>query len=179
MPRYVALLRGINVGGRRSLRMEALRAMAADAGGRDVATYIQSGNLVLTHAARSGTKLAAELERAIVQAAGFAVTVIVRTAAEWQRVVGDNPFADADTDHLHVSFRAVEPAAGPLTKLDPARFLPERWQLRGREIYLFTPNGLGRSPLAAALSPTKPLVAATVRNWRTVQQLQRMVTAGP
>lgn len=110
MPRYVALLRGISVGGHRSLRMETLRAMIEEAGGRDVATSIQSCNEVLTHPARSGTRLATELERVIEQAAGF-----------------------------------------------------------GREVYLVAPNGLGRSPLAVALSQAKPLAAATVRDGRTVQ----------
>lgn len=177
MARYVALLRGINVGGHRKVRMEDLRAWTAAAGGRDVATYIQSGNVVFTHAARSARTLAADLAAAIAKASTFAIDVVVRTADEWAQVIEGQPFAGAPAEHLHVAFLGAAPPADALATLDPARFAPEAWRLVGRELYLYLPNGMGRSKLAAAIARPKALAAATARNWRTVLQLQAMLTA--
>ena len=179
MPTYVALLRGINVGGHRLIRMADLRDMIAAAGGRDVATYIQSGNAVFTHAGRAAAKVAADVAREIERAAGFAVSVVVRTAPELAAVIADNPFARADPDHLHVQFLASRPAAGSLAALSPAAFAPERYVLHGREVYMHLPSGLGRSKLAGAFAKVKPVAAlATARNWRTVLELDRMARAG-
>lgn len=176
MGTYVALLRGINVGGHRILKMADLRDIITAAGGRDVATYIQSGNAVFGHAGRATAKVAADLERAIERGAGFAVPVVVRSAAELAAVIADNPFAREDSDKLHVQFLAAKPAANALAKLVPTLFAPERYMLQGREIYLHLPDGMGKSKLAVALSRLSAISAiATARNWRTVLELDRMV----
>lgn len=177
MARFVALLRGINVGGHRKVRMEDLRAWVADAGARDVATYIQSGNVVFTHPARSGRTLGADLAAAIAKASKLDVDVIVRTADEWAQVIERQPFAGAAAEHLHVAFLGAAPPADALGALDAARFAPEACQLVGRELYLYLPNGMGRSKLAAAIARPKALAAATARNWRTVLQLDAMLGA--
>src|SRR5688572_11681920 len=91
------------------IAMAALREMVGAAGGKDVDTYIQSGNVVFEHAARSAPKLAGEIERRIAKATGFEVPVVLRTAAEWAQVIDRNPFASADAEHLHVSFLALPP----------------------------------------------------------------------
>lgn len=175
MSRYVALLRGINVGGHRVLKMADLRAILVAAGARDAVTYIQSGNAVFDHAARSAATLVAELEARIAEATGFAVTVVARTAAEWAAVVAANPFPEAGPDELHVSFLAARPPADVLAGLDPAAFVPERFALVQREIYLHLPDGLGRSKLAGALGKVKAIApTATARNWRTVLKLHEL-----
>lgn len=174
MPRYIALLRGINVGGNRSVRMEALRKTVTAAGGEDVETYIQSGNVVLSHALRSSAKVAETLAAAISKASKFDVPVVVRTAAEWDRVIADNPFAGAAPEHLHVFFLPTAPPADALDRIDAAAFAPERFVLAGRELYFALPNGLGRSQLVGTAMRVKALAPATARNWRTVLQLQTM-----
>ena len=179
MPTYVALLRGINVGGNRMIKMADLRAVFTAAGGTDVVTYIQSGNVVFSHAARSERTLATELEKRLVKAAGFKVPVVLRTAAQLARVIADCPFPDADADHLHVAFLATPPP-GTAPAVDARAFAPERHAVVGRELYLHLPGGMGRSKLAAAVlaKPKAIGAAATARNWRTVLKLNELASAG-
>lgn len=161
MSRHVALLRGINVGGNRIIKMADLRAIFEAAGARDVETYIQSGNVVFGH----DRPTAARFEKQIAKATGFDVPVVLRTAAEWAALA--HPY---DTgEHVHVFFLPAAPAA---VKVVAAA--PEAYAVRGRDVFLYLPNGIGRSKLAGALM--KALPAATARNWRTVEQLTAMVT---
>ncbi len=176
MPRYVVLLRGINVGRGRVVRMADLRALLEQAGGTDVATYIQSGNVVMTHAQRSATRLAAELEPKITKLAGFAVPVVVFTAAEWRAVIAANPFADDDLDHLHAALLAIAPKGWAF---DDAPFAPERCAAVGRVVYLHLPGGMGRSKLAVALQRDKTAGAATARNWRSVLAIDALAYRSP
>jgi uncharacterized protein (DUF1697 family) len=177
MPAYVALLRGINVGGNRMIKMADLRDVFVSAGALDVATYIQSGNVVFTHAARSETTLAAQLEKRIAKAAGFPVPVVLRTASQLARVIEDSPFPGADADHLHVAFLTTRPPANAWT-IDARSLAPERCAVVGRELYLYLPAGMGRSKLAAAVlaKPTAIGGRATARNWRTVLKLNELVS---
>jgi uncharacterized protein (DUF1697 family) len=175
MPRFVALLRGINVGGR-TLKMADLREVVSDAGGTDVETYIQSGNVVLSHRMRSSSKLGAHLSAAIEASTGMDVDVIVRTEGEWEEVVAANPFPDAGGTTLHVVFLADAPPPGSLDSLDLAAFAPEEAALVGRELYLHLPNGMGRAELPKVLEKRGPPVRGTARNWNTVLKLQAMLT---
>jgi uncharacterized protein (DUF1697 family) len=168
VPTYVALLRGVNVGGRRSLPMATLRTTLEGAGATAVKTYIQSGNAVFVHATKSETKLVAQLAAAIQKAAGFAVPVMLRSAAEIAAVIENNPFPDAGEDDLHVGFLPATPAA---TTFDAAVYAPEEYALVGRELYMMLPAGVGKSKLAGALVRQKAFAPATTRNWRTVQKL--------
>ena len=175
MPTYVALLRGINVGGNRMIKMADLRDVFIASDADDVETYIQSGNVVFTHTARSEPTLAAELEKRIAKAAGFPVPVVLRTAGQLARVIEDDPFPDADADHLHVAFLTARPPANA-PSIDARAFLPERCAAVGRELYLFLPDGMGRSKLAAAVLAKPKAVGAggTARNWRTVLKLHEL-----
>jgi len=175
MGRYVVLLRGINVGRGRQVRMAELRTTLEAAGGTDVATYIQSGNVVLTHPARSARKLAVDLAARITKLAGFAVPVAVRTAAEWRAMIAANPFAAADPDHLHAAVLTDDVTAGDLASLDAAAFAPEALALAARTIFLHLPYGTGKSKLAVALARHASGRATTVRNWRTVHAIERML----
>jgi uncharacterized protein (DUF1697 family) len=177
VPVYIALLRGINVGGARPIKMADLKKTFEKAGATDVATYIQSGNVVFTHAQRSEPKLAAELQIAVEKASGHqGVVVVLRSSAQMAAVVEDNPFPRAKPEQLHVFFMAKKPAADALAQIDVKAFEPERCALVGRELYLMLPNGMGQSKLVPVLARKSPAKSATARNWRTIQTLIAMAT---
>ena len=171
---YVALLRGINVGGKTTLPMARLRELATGCGLGAVRTYIQSGNLVFTSSEPAGA-VAGRLEAAIAAAGGPAPRVAVRSQAELAAVMAGNPYLDKATEakQLHVAFLVEGADPTPLDGLDLAAFAPDELTVRGRETYLFLPNGLGRSKLAEALARPKS-TDSTVRNWNTVTKLHTM-----
>lgn len=164
---YVGLLRGVNVGGRSQLAMADLRRIAEGCGFEDAKTYVQSGNIVF-RASGSAAAVAKRLRTAIAAETPLDPGVAIRTAAQLAKVVDKCPFDD--TDHVHVTF-LVEGASASRPSVDPDRFDPERYAVKGREVYLYLPNGIGRSKLAAALSKGKSATAGTSRNWRTVTKL--------
>jgi len=171
--RLIALLRGVNVGGNRKVAMADLRACFAEAGCSDVATYIQSGNVVFEPPpGAGGDGLRADLERRIADTFGFEVPALVRSGEEMRRVVDGLPFRDTDASSVHVAFLPDAPGQGALDGFDASAFAPEALVLDGREVYLFLPEGMGR----AKLPPALPLLrrVATVRNWRTVTTLAGM-----
>lgn len=181
MARRIALLRGINVGGNRKLPMARLRELLAELGHGAVRTYVQSGNVVFTAADPDATPaaLAAGIERAIADTFGFDCAVTIRTRDELAEVIAADPFVGI-ADHpsrYHVLFLAAAADPSRLEEIDRAAFEPERFALRGRELYLWTPEGIGRSPLAQALTERRLGVAATARNWRTVTTLLTIADA--
>jgi uncharacterized protein (DUF1697 family) len=176
--KYVALLRGINVGGKRVIRMADLRAMFEASGGTNVVTYIQSGNVVFDHAARSSSTLSKQLGTALSKAAGFDVELVVRTAKEFDAAIADSPFPAAAPESMHVMFLPGRVAAESLGSLEPKTFAPDRFVLTDRDVYLCLPNGLGNSKLAATLFRHKALAGGTYRNWRTVLALAALTTKG-
>ena len=167
MPRYVALLRGVNVGGKNKLPMAELRAVCEALGHTDVSTYIQSGNVVFT-AAKAITPKA--LQAAIASELGVDCAVVLRTAKDLERVTKDNPFADADLSKVHVGFMAEKATAANIAKIDAERFLPDEFVVRGCELYLHLPGGMGRAKLPAYLD-RQLKIPTTVRNWNTVTKL--------
>lgn len=174
---YVALLRGINVGGHNKVAMTDLRALLEALGLSGVRTYIQSGNAVFTAAGTSAAQLEARIAAALRERLGVAAAVMVRTRDELRAVLADNPFIAEGLDpaRLSVAFLDAAPPAEAVASLDAARVLPDRFAVRGRTTYLYTPNGLGRTKLTPSF--WKPLGgSATVRNWRTVNQLLAMMT---
>ncbi len=170
---HVAWLRGINVGGKRSLPMAKVRSTFEAAGATNVATYIQSGNVIFS-ATRSLTaaKLAALLETT----AGFAVPVVLRTAAELAALIAANPYPKSES--VHCAFLPAAPTKPQLAKLDAfdaAPYLPARYAINNHELYLDLPEGIGRDKLANTVLRVFP--DATVRNWRTVLHVQGMLNA--
>jgi uncharacterized protein (DUF1697 family) len=165
VPRQIALLRGVNVGRNKKVEMARLRKLLEELGYKKVSTYVNSGNVVFSGPRRSEQ----HLEAAIAKTFGFDVPVVLRSRDELADVVQANPLRDVATDpakHL-VVFCSAEVS----TDLDPTDFAPETFQVRGREVYLWAPGGIGTSPLAKVLA-TKSLGAkSTARNWRTVEQL--------
>lgn len=179
MQRYALLVRGINVGKGNTLPMADLRAMLEALGAAEVATYIQSGNAVLSSALEP-EELTAAVEAALERRMGRPVATTVRTQAELEAVVAANPFAEvADTPKfLCVTFLSAPPGAGALAALEAADFGDDRWQLSGREIYSWHPRGQGRSPLAEAIQKLRLPGTTTTRNWNTVLRLRAMLGGG-
>ncbi len=175
---HVALLRGINVGGKNKLPMKGLADLFAAAGATDVRTYIQSGNVVYRAGARAASRLAAAVHDAIRETYGLDIPVVTRRADELSAAVRANPFvaAGADEDLLHVMFLAGAPPAERVAALEPDRSPPDRFAVRGREVYLLLPNGAARSKLTNAWFDTKLGAVSTGRNWRTVLTLLGMAT---
>lgn len=167
MPVHIALLRGINVGGKSRIAMPSLRETATGLGYTEVATYIQSGNLVLTSPA-SSNEIAEELHRAIAATMGIEVPVVTRTATEWSGVIAANPFPVGPDEgkKLHVVFLA-ESADDSYDGITAPP--PEEYAVSDREVYLWLPNGIGRSKLAAAIARHGD--PGTARNWNTVLKL--------
>lgn len=167
MARYVALLRSINVGGRNKVPMGELRSLFESLGHTEVATYIQSGNVVFTSSAPvSAVDLGAE----VAERFAVATTVVLRDGSQLDRVVRANPFAGIDLTKLHVGFMAGEPAGDAVLGLDAAPFAPEELAIRGREVYLHLPDGMARTRLPAYLD-RRLRVPTTIRNWNTVTKL--------
>lgn len=169
MSRYVALLRGINVGGRTTVPMAALRETCESVGCTDVATYIQSGNVVLD-SPLTPAKLRAALESAIAERFDVAPAVMIRTPAQIADVLESNPFPEADTGHLHVGFHSEPPDPTSVADLENP---PEQLAVLGTETYFLLPNGIGRAKLPV-LYGRRVRIPITVRNWRTVTKLGEM-----
>jgi uncharacterized protein (DUF1697 family) len=175
MKTYIALLRGINVGGSNLLPMKALKHLLEKEGCVDVQTYIQSGNVIFHSAMSNPARLAKRLTVAISKGHGFAPRLLLLTRSELERAATGNPFPDAHANPttLHLFFLAEEPKTPDLKPLDALRSKTERFELRGRIFYLHTPDGIGASKLAARAEKLLG-VAATARNWRTVTTLLEM-----
>ncbi len=179
MTTYVALLRGINVGGKKRVPMQTLRDLLTGMGCESVRTHLNSGNAVFTHPKADADGLAAELERAIERELGFQVTCLVREAGDIRRVVDANPFAGRDiaNPRFLVTFldRPADPAA--VADIDPAAYAPEEFVLRERELYVYYANGIRDSKLAKVLTERRLGVVGTARNWNTVTKLVDMAGA--
>jgi len=167
---YVALLRGINVGGKAMVPMADLRQTFTSVGCEDVVTYIQSGNVVLRSPLRAD-KLQAALEAGIADRFGFEPAVMIRTAEEMAAVVAGKPFTGADEKHLHVGFLHAAPIAAAEKCLRAIDCDPEEVAVVGRELYLHLPNGMGRAALPVKMERCLRPAPVTVRNWRTVTKL--------
>ena len=174
MTRAVALLRGVNVGGKSALSMADLVRVAAAAGLADPQTYLQSGNLVFTtgrDAALDGVELAAALRRDL----GLVTEVIVRSSDRLAGVAAGSPFDVDDPRFLHVVFLAATPAATSVSTLDPDRSPPDAFHVDGDHIYVSYPSGSGRSKLSLDYFERQLGVTGTARNWNTVTNLLAMV----
>jgi uncharacterized protein (DUF1697 family) len=172
---YIALLRGINVVGRRIVPMRDLRLALENAGCIDVRTYIQSGNVVFRSALDDAAHLSEQLAAAVSSRHGFEPRVLVRTLAELERAAAGNPFPEADDDpkSLHLFFLAKPAKTPDLKSLAALETNTERFVLKGAIFYLHTPDGFGRSKLAARAERLLG-VDVTARNWRTVKTLLDM-----
>ena len=157
--------------------MPRLRAAFEALGHEDVSTYVQSGNVVFRSPARAASSIRAELERGIQDECGLDVVVIVRTRAELAAVFERNPFrrSRGADQQLHVAFLADRPSRPSIAQLDPHRSPPDEFAVVDRHVYLRCPNGMGRTKLTNDYLERQLGTSATVRNWRTVTELRRLV----
>jgi uncharacterized protein (DUF1697 family) len=178
---YAALLRGINVGGSRKVPMADLRTLMEGLGHDAVRSYLQSGQAVFTADHGDEDSLAAELTDAIEKQFGFTVDVIVRDHAYLKAIADNCPFPAAELEgkQLHVTYFSAPVDADRFAEIDQSAYLPEEFRLGDRALYLYAPNGLGRSKLAEQLSRPRlnKGVIATSRNWNTVVKLVEMTGA--
>jgi uncharacterized protein (DUF1697 family) len=177
----VALLRGINVGGKNKLPMADLREMFVEAGCDDVRTYIQSGNVVFGATPDLLAQLPSLIAARIAERFGYRTPVVVRTTEQIGEVVTNNPFlaAGADEATLHVLFLADRPGPDRIATLDPGRSAPDAFTVRGQEVYLRLPNGVADTKLTNAYFDAKLGTTSTGRNWRTVTKLQALMEGFP
>jgi uncharacterized protein (DUF1697 family) len=177
---YVALLRAVNVGGTGLIKMADLKALCAAIGFRDVATLLQSGNVVFT-AKGSDKAVAQKLADAIEKSHGFRPTIVVRTGAEIADVIARNPFAaaaKAEPNRLLVSFLAGPPAKDAAERLAAIKVAKEKLRLVGNALYVhYADGGMGTSRVTNVVLERALGVAATARNWNTVTKLLAMMQA--
>ncbi|SRR5258708_25475734 len=177
MPAYIALLRGINIGPHKRIKMDRLRESFEGLGFDAVKTYIQSGNVVFKAAKTSSASLCKKIEQRILDDFGFSVSVILRTREEMEKIIRGNPLLKekgVDPAKLHVAFLSEAPSPAAIAKLETLTLPPDRARCLGKELYLYFPSGVSGSslwkyPLDRVLS-----VTATMRNWNTANQLCAM-----
>jgi len=175
MRTWIALIRGINVGGKQ-LPMERLRTLLADLGCSEVRTYIQSGNAVFCSRAGDASRLATRISKAIAADHGFEPFVLVLSHEELVKVAAGNPYARAvatEPKFVHAFFLAAVPKAPDIEAMQRLKTPSESFALDGRTLYLHTPDGFGVSKLAERAERLLG-VPATARNWRTVTMLLEM-----
>jgi uncharacterized protein (DUF1697 family) len=172
---YVAMLRGVNVGGN-SLKMDWLRDACANIGMQNVRTYVQSGNIVFS-SRLAAAKLAETLKTTIDAKTRLPVSVVVRNASEMAKIVAGNPFVKQngiELTKLHVTFLAKAPSKPALDRLDALAGTRDEYRLAKQEIYLHCPINYGETKLSNAAIEKALSVGATTRNWTTVTTLCAM-----
>ncbi len=178
MNTYVAMLRGVNVGGRRQIKMEDLKALFVSLGHLDVVTYIQSGNVIFNSPVDSPSELARGVEHRIMQNFGLSVRMVLRTRAELAAIMESNSFLlnGVAQGELHVTFLADVPDQSLLGNLREQTTDPDEFRIRGREVYLHCPGGYGRTKLNNAFWERRLGMTATTRNWNTVTRLFQLAS---
>ncbi len=176
MDTYIALFRGINVGGNNILPMLELVAAFEDLGLSNIKTYIQSGNVVFQSKKINSVKLSQKIGAAIKKLRGFVVQVIVLDVNELENAIASNPFTgiEAKLNALHCFFLSSLPENPNLKALESVKKDSEQFKLIDKMFYLYAPKGVGRSKLAMKVEKILG-VAVTARNWRTVIKIREMV----
>ena len=177
MAATIAMLRGVNVGGNKRIKMERLRALCRSIGLTNPQTLLQSGNVVFEAGSRSADAVRQSLEAAIEAEFAFRAAVVVRKAMALAEAIGLNPFereAVDDPSHLLVMFLEVAPQGGGAERLSAGHAGPEKIAVRGRDVFLYYPAGIGRSKLTNAVIEKALGVTGTARNWTTATRLLAM-----
>jgi uncharacterized protein (DUF1697 family) len=177
MTTWIALFRGVNVGGHNKLPMRDLADVLTQAGACHVKTYIQSGNVVFDHAAARPDEIAPLIETTVQNSFGFMPKVHLLSVGELQKAIAANPYKQAESEPktLHLFFLASEPGVLNKEAWDKIKAESEQYALIGSTFYLHAPDGIGRSKLAAKAEALLN-VSATARNWRTVTKVLELAT---
>ena len=178
MTTYISLLRGINVGGQKMIKMDALQKLYELMGFQGVTTYLQSGNVVFKANNFSIQALEQKISEEIQKSFSFVVPIIVLSIDKLQQIISNNPFANdanKDVSFLHVTFLASQPIGIDYKMIEDKKQNGEEICLTHIAVYLYCPNGYGRTKLTNNLLENKLKVGATTRNWKTVNELQKSV----
>jgi len=177
MEKYICLLRGINVGGHRKIKMADLRAQLSKIDLENVKTYIQSGNISFESKEKDYRKLETQITDLILEKFGHEVPVMVRQGKELNKVFENNPYLSEEEDlrMIHVAFLSEEPTMEAFKELNAEQFAPDKCQLLDRAIYIHYPNGSYKSKLSGNFLEKKLGLKVTARNWKTVTKLVEMI----
>jgi len=178
MTTFVSLFRGINVGGHQAVRMNELKELHESLGLKDVITYINSGNVIFTSDDADPAQLSKQIEDAFAQKFGFHANVLVRTSTQLEDIIANNPFQNQpmkESKWVVVLFLATRPDRTALEDLQKTYVGPEELCIIGQEVYIYYPNGIGRSKLSNTFLEKKLKTAGTGRNWNTVLQLEKLL----
>lgn len=177
MKTFISMLRGINVGGQNKIAMPELKRLYEGLGFTDVQTYVQSGNVVFDSSVQSAAELAETIEAQLAQKYGSKITVFVRDAADFRRILNSNPFLTGRNESpsfLHVTFLYQDPKPDQWGSLKAPASSSDEFFPGTREVFLFCPNGYGRTKLSNTFFERKLAMPATTRNWNTVQALYKL-----
>ena len=176
MTNYIAILRGINVGGRRKILMANLRKLFQGSGFDDIQTYIQSGNVLFTAVEEDAYKLSLSIEDQIRSKYGFEVPVIIRTVNEIEQAVSNNPFLkkDIEIERLYLTFLKETPTAEKLTAIKSFDYTPDTFEIIGKDVFGFCAGKYSETKYSNQFFEKQLSVQATTRNWKTVLKLLEM-----
>ncbi|MEE9352738.1 MAG: DUF1697 domain-containing protein [Thiotrichaceae bacterium] len=176
MNTFIALFRGINVGGRNILPMKELRTILETLGCENIKTYIQSGN-VLFQTDKGRAEVANDMSQGIKKSHGFEPRVLILDKGEFNKAIENNPFSTEDGKILHFFFLEQKPVNPDLDSIHKLKTQSELYEIKDKVFYLYAPDGIGRSKLVANVEK-KLGVAATARNWNSVNKINAMLDAG-
>ncbi len=174
MPILISMLRGVNLGPHNRVRMDDLRALYESLKFENPRSYVQSGNVVFRTKEKNSPTLAKKIQTAIAKKCGCSPEVILRTTEEMRKAVAANPFPDqtkTEPGKVLVTFLVAEPPAGAESPLEKFKDFPEKIHLSGRELYIYFPNGAGRSKVPWSAIEKLLNVTGTARNWTSVLAL--------
>ena len=168
------MLRGINVSGQKKIRMAELKSLYESLGLTDVATYVQSGNVVFDSEEQDAAKLKSSIEAKIESAFGFSAPVLIRTGSDFQRIIANHPFKNEEPIRVLVTFLYEFPEKSGLEELCHYEDKVDQFVIGEQEIFLFCPGGYGRTKLSNNFFEKKLDVLATTRNWKSVNALYQI-----
>ena len=181
MTKYIAILRGINVGTGRKVPMADLKKLCEKQGLLNVQTYIQSGNVVFELVQPEPIpELEIRLQKAFTETFGFDIPVLIRTSKDWTESIAKNPFLKEENvviDRLHLTCLKEIPSPDLLEKIKTFQYLPDRYEIIGKDVFIYCENGYGRAKITNDFFEKKLKTPATTRNWKTVMKLHEMITS--
>lgn len=176
MNTFLSILRGINVSGQKKIPMLELKKMYEELHFENIITYIQSGNVIFNN--KNAKDLSKKIEQKIFEKFNFHVPVIIRTPDEMQKIIEENPFLkqkNIDLSKLHVVYLADNPKQDIIDKLKKNNYEPDKFYTSGKEVYVYCPNGYGRTKLTNNFFENKLEITATTRNWNTTNELLKIL----
>jgi uncharacterized protein (DUF1697 family) len=179
MEKYISILRGINVGGRRKVSMVLLKSIYEDLGFKEVLTYIQSGNVIFASYKVSSHEIEQMIEKKIDEILHLDVPVIIRQLPEMKNILANNPFLKMkgiDIDKLHVTFLNDIPGKDALFNIKQFDYSPDKFIIKDKEVFIYCPGGYGKTKLSNNFFENKLKVKATTRNWKTVNKLAELAS---